>query len=58
MKNSSDKLLLEEIINLIPYYVFWKDVNGNYLGVNELFAKASGFTSGDELIGKKDNQTK
>ena len=51
---SKNELLLEEIINLIPYDIFWKDRESNYLGANEAFAKAAGFRNAQELVGKCD----
>lgn len=51
---SENKFLLEEIINLIPYHIFWKDRDSNYLGANEAFAKAAGFKDAQDMIGKND----
>jgi PAS domain S-box-containing protein len=44
----------ENIINNVPSYIFWKDRNSRYLGCNRLFAKAAGFDSPEEIIGKSD----
>lgn len=46
--------LLETVINTTPVRVFWKDLNGLYLGCNSLFAKDAGYTRSAELIGKTD----
>jgi PAS domain S-box-containing protein len=54
MSENKRDLLLEEIINLIPYHIFWKDKDLNYLGANEAFAKAAGFKSANDIIGKCD----
>ena len=53
-KKKQDQIVLEQVIENIPYYVFWKDKNLNYLGGNELFAKTAGFTSVNAMIGKND----
>jgi PAS domain S-box-containing protein len=41
------------ILDTIPQSVFWKDVEGRYLGCNTAFAKAAGLTP-EEVIGKTD----
>jgi len=43
--------VLEEIINNIPYFIFWKDRQSRYLGANRLFAESAGFKSGAEMVG-------
>lgn len=45
---------LEKIISLMPGHVYWKDKDGRYLGCNENQAKALGFKSSKEIIGKTD----
>ncbi len=42
------------ILNTIPLAVFWKDLNGRYLGCNAPFARAAGFATPDEVVGKTD----
>ena len=49
-----DLKVLKYLINHLPYYVFWKDLNCVYLGCNELFAKNAGLASAEEIIGKTD----
>lgn len=44
---------LREIINLVPHFIFAKDIAGNYLISNNALADALN-TSVNELIGKKD----
>ncbi|MGB3948553.1 MAG: PAS domain-containing protein, partial [Bacteroidia bacterium] len=34
--------------------MLWKDINSIYLGCNNLFAKAAGFTSAEKIVGKTD----
>ncbi len=48
------KNMLELILNTIPYYVFWKDINSIYQGCNKNFAKSAGFSDINEIIGKTD----
>jgi two-component system, OmpR family, aerobic respiration control sensor histidine kinase ArcB len=46
--------LLLNIINQLPYAVFWKDLKGIFLGCNIKFARDGGFKSSAEVIGKTD----
>lgn len=46
--------LLQSIVTHIPYAVFWKDVNGVYLGCNAAFAEQMGLSSPQEVIGRTD----
>lgn len=48
--------LLQEIIDLLPVRIFWKDINLNYLGCNKAFAQDAGKSEPAELIGKDDFQ--
>ncbi|MDF2939368.1 MAG: sensor histidine kinase [Gammaproteobacteria bacterium] len=43
---------IEKLLAILPGNIYWKDVNGRYLGCNDAQAKALGFSSSDELIGK------
>lgn len=45
---------LSNIIEIIPYYIFWKNVNSIYLGCNKKFAQLVGKNSPEEVIGKTD----
>ncbi|MDR2395489.1 MAG: PAS domain-containing protein [Endomicrobium sp.] len=38
----------------IPGYVYWKDLNGVYLGCNQMEAELAGLKSPEEMIGKAD----
>ncbi|MCK4377833.1 MAG: PhnD/SsuA/transferrin family substrate-binding protein, partial [Deltaproteobacteria bacterium] len=63
MKDAIDKLrqtegeqkaqlfFLGELLNALPYPVFYKDTEGKFLGYNYSFAELAGVT-GDELLGK------
>lgn len=58
-KNTEEKLLeskqlLQLVMDSIPHYVFWKDVNSVYLGCNQNFAKAAGLKTTAEIVGKTD----
>lgn len=44
---------LEKIISLLPGHVYWLDKNNVYLGSNEQMARASGLSSREEIIGKR-----
>lgn len=50
--NSS--VFLDYIINHIPHYIFWKDVNSVFLGCNKNFADSANLTP-EEVIGKTDH---
>ncbi len=44
---------LREVINLVPHFIFAKDIAGNYLMVNKAIAQALN-TTPEELLSKKD----
>lgn len=48
------KSFLQLIMNNIPQFVFWKDVNSVYLGCNQNFANAAGLASPSAIVGKTD----
>ena len=45
---------LSKILNTVPQGIFWKDLNGRYLGCNQIFARSAGLKMPDEIIGKTD----
>lgn len=49
-----EQLYLENIIERIPYYIFWKDQASVYLGCNQRFATFVGKKSPKQVIGKTD----
>jgi PAS domain S-box-containing protein len=53
-KLRQEQLLLETIINTIPIRVFWKDLDGVYLGANKLFLNDASLKDKSEIIGKND----
>lgn len=46
--------VLEQILELIPHSVFWKDTNSVYLGCNARFLRDANKQSKSEVIGKTD----
>jgi PAS domain S-box-containing protein len=50
----ASKLFLERLIDSVPVRIFWKDLNGNYLGANDLFVQDTGVKSKAELLGITD----
>ncbi len=59
LKASKDSIktqhkFLQNIINLVPVRIFWKDLNGVYLGANEAFVKDAQLSSVSQILGKTD----
>lgn len=48
--------LLSNVLKLIPYAVYWKDLNGRFTGCNSAFLRAIGIGSQSELLGKHDSE--
>jgi len=46
--------MLHNIIESVPQYIFWKDLNLVYLGCNSNYAKFIGFIDPMDIINKKD----
>lgn len=58
IKSQDDKIAsiaIEKILDTIPGHVYWKDVNGTFLGCNKRQAENYGFTNERNIIGKKDS---
>ncbi len=53
-KAQEKQSLLEQIIENIPYSIFWKDRNSVYLGCNRNFARQAGVEKPEDIIGKTD----
>lgn len=51
---SKSQLILQNIIDLLPVRIFWKDKSLHYLGCNKVFAQDAGKNSPADLIGKDD----
>jgi PAS domain S-box-containing protein len=45
---------LNMILDTVPQSIFWKDVDGRYLGCNRLFAAAAGVEHPADIVGKAD----
>jgi PAS domain S-box-containing protein len=45
---------LHLVIDNIPQYIFWKDINSVFLGSNQSFAKIAGVNKPENLLGKTD----
>jgi len=57
--NISDEIInsqiyLENLVEIIPYFIFWKNAQSVYLGCNQQFANLVGKKSPEEVIGKTD----
>ncbi|MBF0357234.1 MAG: response regulator [Magnetococcales bacterium] len=46
--------MLKLVLDTIPVQVFWKDIQGQFLGCNKLFAASAGYKNAHEIIGKTD----
>ena len=42
------------VINHLPHQIFWKGLDGSYLGGNEVFARAAGLASTSQVAGRRD----
>ncbi len=51
---SESSAMLNMILDTVPQSIFWKDLNGRYLGCNSIFARAIGVATPKEVIGKTD----
>jgi PAS domain S-box-containing protein len=53
---STDEIIenYENILSVVPCHIYWKDLEGRYLGCNLLQAKTLGFSSPQEIVGKTD----
>ena len=48
------QIYLDYIVNNIPHFVFWKDVEAVFLGCNKKFSDSVKFKSPEDVIGKTD----
>ncbi len=46
--------MLHTVIDTMPLFLFWKDLEGNYLGANQKFIEFAGFKTLQQLVGKSD----
>jgi PAS domain S-box-containing protein len=52
MKNLD--IVLKNIVERLPYYIFWKDITSAYMGCNQRFLDLVGKQNADEIIGQTD----
>lgn len=50
----ASRQMLQLVLDYIPQYVFWKDLDSVYLGCNRNFARAAGVETPQNIIGKTD----
>lgn len=48
------EIYLENIITNLPAHVYWKNLDGIYLGCNERHARHAGLENADQIVGKTD----
>ena len=51
---SDSQKMFRDVLDTIPVRVFWKDLQGNYMGANKLFVEDAGKKNEHELIGCTD----
>jgi PAS domain S-box-containing protein len=51
------RAVLQQIIDAIPYTIFWKDRQSVYLGANRKKLEVLGFTTLEQIVGKTDFDT-
>ncbi|HMT02163.1 MAG TPA: ATP-binding protein [Burkholderiales bacterium] len=49
-------MLIEQILLHVPCAIFWKNLDGFFLGCNKLFLERAGFHDYTQLIGKDDSE--
>ncbi|MCR5595583.1 MAG: GGDEF domain-containing protein [Lachnospiraceae bacterium] len=54
MHDINDSVLLENILDLFPAGIFWKDKERRFMGANQMFLDYYGLDSVDQIIGKND----
>lgn len=54
--NFSEKDYLKRLMELTPSSVYWKNLDGTYLGCNQALLKLVGASRFEEVIGKKDSE--
>ncbi len=50
----NEKMLVDELMSVIPDNIYFKDQDGTYIRINHAKAKRSGLNSPDDAIGKSD----
>ena len=54
MEGLTDRVLLENVLEVLPFGIFWKDLDRRFMGANPVFLNYYGFESADRIIGKND----
>ena len=54
LRNSRE--MLTTVIESLPHSISWKDARLDYMGCNSNFAKQTGFTTPEEIMGKNDSR--
>jgi PAS domain S-box-containing protein len=47
---------LQQLIDSVPLFVFWKDRDSRYLGCNQAFARSAGLADAAAIVGMTDDQ--
>lgn len=53
-KLADSKKMLQMVMDSIPEFIFWKNVNSIYLGCNKNFITVAGLNNPEDIIGKSD----
>ena len=53
---AESKKMLQLVMDNIPQFVLWKDIDSKYLGCNKIFSTSAGFDDPEDVIGKTDYQ--
>ena len=51
---NNSKQMFQLVLDNIPQYIFWKDIESKYLGCNKNFAKVAGVEEPENIVGKTD----
>lgn len=53
-KTKPEIQVFNQLVNFIPYFLFWKDLDHRYMGCNDIFARSAGFEKASDMIGLND----
>lgn len=53
---NESQYMLSTVLSSLPNRIYWKDINGVYMGCNKSFAEDSGYSTPDAIIGKTDQE--
>jgi len=51
---NTSKKMFQLVLDNIPQFIFWKDINLKYQGCNKNFARVAGVNSPEKIVGKTD----